>query len=704
MIYRNVNAILPYSDYFANLIVSETAIIKGEAALKPDDFFHMLKPLGGVAMIGKPNDNDNCVKITRGPLSGAGSWTHQYAEPGNTACSDDLLVKAPLGVLWFGAPGPARMPERHQRAAAPLSLDGRMFVQGENTVMAYDAYNGVKLWQREISGAIRLASPNTCGNMAVCHDGLFVAAGNKCLRLDPQTGITKATYTVGDSGSWAYVACVDGLLYGSRGIGSNRSDNVFAIDIKTGKRRWTYAGKKIPNNTIAIGDGKVFLVTKDVTDEERKKAIEKQLEIVKSLPESLQAKAKASPNKTDVRTIVALDAKTGQVSWKNPLDLTGCGGFHAGVNRNNAMMSAMYNNGVLAIFGVYIDGHYWKQFYAGKFDSRRVSAVSGKDGKLLWSRPIAFRVRPLIVGDTFHAEPWAFDLHTGKQKTRVHPITEKDDIWQFARPGHHCGCPCAAPNCLFFRSWNLGYYDLVNDYGTMHFGSHRPGCWINFIPAGGLLLVPEASAGCLCAFPNICTVVFQPVKKNRSWAWYSAPGPMTPVKRLALNFGAPGDRKDAAGKLWLGYPRPRGSLVLQLKLVTAFQKGGRFITGNSAYTKTDGTDDPWLFASAASGLKKCVIPIRKKTDEPASYTVRLAFAAPDNEQAGQRVFDIKLQGKLLRENYDIADRSGGRDRAVFEQFKGVAVADNLVIELIPKTETPKAEQMPLLHGVEIVQE
>ena len=40
-------------------------------------------------------------------LPGAGGWTHQYAEPGNSACSDDQRVQGNLGVLWYGEPGPA---------------------------------------------------------------------------------------------------------------------------------------------------------------------------------------------------------------------------------------------------------------------------------------------------------------------------------------------------------------------------------------------------------------------------------------------------------------------------------------------------------------------------------------------------------------------------------------------------------------------
>ena len=28
----------------------------------------------------------------------------------------------------------------------------------------------------------------------------------------------------------------------------------------------------------------------------------------------------------------------------------------------------------------------------------------------------------------------------------------------------------------------------------------RPGCWINVLPAGGLILMAEASSGCLCGY------------------------------------------------------------------------------------------------------------------------------------------------------------------------------------------------------------
>jgi outer membrane protein assembly factor BamB len=716
---------LPYADYFANLIVSETTAITGQ--LPPaETIARLLKPLGGVAVVGQPGDTEkNNVQnqeviarltsdrqfkamppvgdkrawpmLVRGPLPEAGNWTHLYANAGNTACSDDNALRCPLEVLWFGQPGPAHMVSRHSRAASPLVVDGRMFVQGENIVMAYDAYNGVKLWEREIPGAMRVNASHDGGNLTANGEALFVAIGDRCLRLDPATGETVHTYQVppaadGKRRRWGYVACVGKLLYGSRSPVSINSEALFAFDLDSGKLRWLYAGKQISNNSIAIGDGRVFLVDQKATDEQRQQVVDEKRQQLQNLPDQQRTKAEQSLDKTDVRLAVALNAETGQTVWQQPIDLTDCAG--GGV-------ASMYNRGVLLVFGVYLDGHYWQQFFAGQFASRRITALSHDDGRQLWSEPVGYRVRPLIIGDTLHAEPWAFDLRTGKPKTRVHPVTDREDRWQFARPGHHCGLPVASPHALFFRSACFGYYDLDSDAGTMHFGAQRPGCWINFIPAAGLLLLPEASVGCMCPFPNMCSVAFKPAAQNKAFAYYSAPGPLTPVRDLAINLGAPGDRRDREGTLWLGFPRPVGSLVLKLPLEVAFYPGGTFVGRNSTYTPIAGTATPWLYTSAARGLQKCAIPLLGQADGTAAYTVRLAFADPDNDEPGRRVFDVKLQGKQVLANFDIAKEAGGRDRPVVKVFADVEVRDKLVIELVAKTDPRAPEQTPILEGVQV---
>ena len=67
---------------------------------------------------------------------------------------------------------------------------------------------------------------------------------------------------------------------------------------------------------------------------------------------------------------------------------------------------------------------------------------------------------------------------------------------------------------LLFRSATLGYRDLLSDRPTANFGGIRPGCWINVIPAGGLVLMPDATTGCKCSYLNSATIALQPAKKK----------------------------------------------------------------------------------------------------------------------------------------------------------------------------------------------
>ncbi|HUT35369.1 MAG TPA: PQQ-binding-like beta-propeller repeat protein [Planctomycetota bacterium] len=725
---------LPYSDYFADLIVSEGALTRGMLPADPKEAFRLLRPLGGTILIGQPaeakgkakpleaatlrdwlaktgaeggqvtEEGGVWLKLTRGALPGAGSWTHEYAEPGNTTCGDDQLVKCPLGVLWFGDPGPGDMVERHSRAAAPLSINGRFFVQGVNVLMAYNAYNGLKLWRREVPGAMRMGASHEASNLAANADSLFVAIGDKCLRLDAATGETKFTYALptepdAKPRTWGYVAVVGDTLYGSRGAARMMCDALFALDLASGKPRWVHEGKSIAHSSISIGDGQVMFVETTVTPEQRQEVLREQLAAAAALKGEERIKAERELKAATVRLVVALDAATGKPIWQKAMDLTGCGG-----GQYWCALGSMYSKGLLALFGVYSDGHYWKQFFEGRFASRRIVVVDAKSGVEVWSKKIGYRVRPLIVGDTLHAEPWAFDLRTGAQRMQANPLTGQEEPWQWARPGHHCGCPSASPHTLFFRSYCFGYYDLVGDHGTMHFGGQRPGCWINLIPANGLLVAPEASSGCMCPFPTMCTVVFQHRDESRAWGFYSVAGPLTPLKSLGINLGAGGDRRDAAGTLWLGFPRPRGSLVAPFPASVSLLSGGEYFEADPARVKVEGTDRPWVFRSGARGARQVVLPLVQPGDGAARYTVRLAFAELDNVKPGTRVFDVKLQDKLVLAGLDVVKEAGGPNRALVKEFQGIEVKDKLKIEFVPKAKKPTKDELPVLQGIEILRE
>lgn len=728
------------------------------------------------------------VKIARGPLPGAGEWTHQYADPGNTACAEDTRVRGSLGVLWFGGPGEANMVERHARAAAPLAKDGRMFVQGENIVMAYDAYNGTKLWERKIPGAVRVRVDSDMSNLALTDDALYVAAEHECLRLDPATGETVRTYALpgGDetaSMRWGYLACVDNVVYGTvspplqrqysalwdamvdedgqwrdpvavaaeLGLppdaeadlrqmqgGSPTPDarayqlaqqaglmwramtawpawgsvespigavterimagkTLFAIDADSGEVLWRYDGQAIAHPAVAIGnvdaESIVFVADCDVTDEERAAAMqERESLIAKGIWEGDEKPFSADA--ADVRRVLALDAKTGEKRWQRVIDLTGCGGDRLGM---------AYKNGVLCFFGCF-SNHDRELFKQGKLAWRRVTALDGAAGSDLWSRPLNYLRRPVIVGDEILIEPRACDLRTGVVKERLHPLTGAESTWEYVRPGHCCSATSAAPNMFFLRGYFLWYYDRERDLGMLPFGGIRPGCWINTIPANGLVLFPEAAAGCTCSYPVRATVVMTPREEQRTFAMFVQHGDMTPVQHIAINFGAPGDWRDEDGTLWFAYPHPPSSSWYEYGV--PFRLREHFADENNAYfarnvDALDGVvaDKPWLFASGCRGLERCSVPLIGEGQKPGVYTVRMYFVENEGLAAGQRSFDVKLQGNVVQSGLDIAREAGGADTPLLKEFKGIQVQDDLNIEFVAPQGAP-----PLLNGIEIIRE
>ncbi|MEK6249865.1 MAG: PQQ-binding-like beta-propeller repeat protein, partial [Planctomycetales bacterium] len=555
---------IPYSNYFANLIVSDEFVRSGQSPTDPLSISRHLKPAGGVMCYGQPGSqqtdsaaklvakivapqglaaseatqqtSDGWATLARGKLPGAGSWSHQYGNPANTAVSDDLRVKGGLGVLWYGDPGIDDMVNRHDGAVGPLAVAGRLFIQGETNIRAYDAYNGLFLWEHENPEGIRLGvyknvSP---GNLAASENRLFHIVSEKCYELDAATGKIVRVHLLPESRrdgrhAWAYVAIEGDVLFGTatvldsidardrrRGrVTKDATDGIFGIDLKTGEHSWEYQGQSISHRTIAIGPERVFFIDSTITSEQRAEILRKDKSELANLEGKERAIAEDRLKKADLRRAVGIDSHTGEVLWTNPVDVTDCSEIGIG----GGMLTLMYQNGTLILGGANANGHYWRQFVAGEFSRRRLVALSADDGYKLWSKDANYRHRPIIVGDKVLAEPWMYDLKSGDQLTRQHPITGQDVPWSMMRTGHHCGMLTGADSgMIMFRSGFTGFMDLEQDAGVRHFAGHRLGCWINAIPANGLVMIPEASAGCVCLFSIASTVVLEPREARRPWA------------------------------------------------------------------------------------------------------------------------------------------------------------------------------------------
>ncbi len=552
------------------------------------------------------------------------------------------------------------------------------------------------------------------------------------------------------------------------------SDRIFAIDTETGKLLWVHNGDKIANITIVLGDGKIFFAESlplrgEITDQQKTRALEDRRQLISKgiykvrggILEELRAKKKRraellkadknfrtdridyeiraleselfeeefeegrlSYDDADVRLVVALNAVTADVLWKKPVDLTGCCGDG---------MGAAYSDGMLLFFGNYGNHDAWR-FRAGALKWRRITALSADNGDVVWSRALNYRTRPLIVGDKIIIEPLAADLRTGQIIKRRHPITGEEVPWEFLRPGHTCGVTSASAGGLFYRSSCTAFYDLAEDRGVTIFGAYRPGCSISIIPASGLLLSPEASSGCTCSYPLRCSfALIRKPARPQPWTVFITQGAMTPVKHFAINLGAPADMKDDEGTVWFAYPNPKTEYTknhfpnygvkfdLNDEVLPGGPPMGYFCSDfkgtalvPSEVEGMEGSRKSWLFTSGCQGLIRCELPLIDDTagQKPATYTVRLGFNALPGDRQGQRVFDIKLQGRVVLKNFDILQTAGEpppggnpkSNKAVVKEFDGIRVENVLALELVPKQANPQPEQAPIINFIEVIKE
>jgi outer membrane protein assembly factor BamB len=473
---------------FANLIVSRLSMTEGQDIVDAAEVMRLQRPFGGVACLG-PVEKMSVTR--RGQPEGAGEWTHMYSNPANTLCSTDT-IKGPLTAVWYRDID-LNLPQRHGRGPSPLFSKGRLFAEGLDELIAVDAYNGQPLWRFDQKGILdaynadHLAGSAVTGsNMCVAGDSIFLRNGGKCFQIDVATGQVQATFETpphpdGTPATWGYIACHSGILFGSTANETHivkhayiradahmqkqfsESTSLFAIDVASGKLLWQYNAKKsIRHNAIAIGSDSVFLI-------DRALAVD---DLLANAPARRGEKPAQPPVGHDTGALVSLSINTGKQHWQTDEDIFG------------TTLSFSDRHDILLMF------YQPTSFRLPSEVGGRIAAFHAGGGYKLWEKKVAYRTRPLINDDTIIAHPAALHLVSGEAKAMNVPKS------------YGCGQVSGSRNLLMFRSGTLGYYDFTRDAGTENYGGIRPGCWINALPVGGLVLVPDASAGCSCSYQN----------------------------------------------------------------------------------------------------------------------------------------------------------------------------------------------------------
>ncbi|NQT86542.1 hypothetical protein HQ560_07250, partial [bacterium] len=432
---------------------------------------------------------------------------------------------------------------------------------------------------------------------------------------------------------------------------------LLAMNRHTGNVLWArFAAHGFHHNAIAIGGGRVFCVDR--------------------LPVPLLTALRRRGEEPHASArLLAVGVRTGEVLWSTGENIFGTWLGYA-AERDILLLGARASRDMLDEPG------------------DRMTAYRGKSGGVVWDVERKYSGPCMLHGDTIFTQGAAFSLLTGEARMRRNPVTGAEALWTFTR-NYGCNTVIASEHLLTFRSAAAGFYDLATDSGTANLGGFKSGCTSNLIVANGVLNAPDYTRTCVCSYHNQTSLAFVHDPDVEQWTFNALKLDGAPVRRLGLNLGAPGDRMADAGTLWIecpivGGPSPDVRVAFDPKKPKTFQRHISWVDKKAKL--------PWVVASGVVGAKSVTVTLRKAVaDEALPYTVRLVFLEPEALKAGERVFDVSIQGKAVLPGLDIVKVAKGPGREVVREFRSVLVKENLTIALEPTGERPA-----VLCGIEVL--
>lgn len=586
----------------------------------------------------------------QGALPGSDDWTHQYGSIANTLKSNDSRVKLPLGILWFGGSSNMDVLPRHGHGPPQQVVQGRLYIEGMNSISARDVYTGRVLWQRQFENLgtydvyydetyedkpldpkynqVHIPGANARGtNYVVTEDRVYLVVGNHCKILDALTGkdvgqIVLPKNQSGDEVEWGFIGVYNDVLLGGIGFAKYRDRNslefeadslltitkagfgsksfdraasraMVAYDRKTGEQLWRVdANHSFWHNGIVAGADRVYLLDRNPTlveDALRRRGI----------------------NKSDAYRLLCVDLKTGKTIWQTNENITGTWLGYSQANDLLLLARAAASDRLVDETG------------------RGMRVYNAADGTVRWSKDKLSYSGPCILhnnwiitnANAYAQSAGAFDIRTGEQRMTKNPLTGKPQPWKMSR-AYGCNNIIASENMLTFRSGAAGYYDLLTDAGTGNLGGFKSGCTSNLVVAGGVLNAPDYTRTCSCAYQNQTSLALVHMPGLETWATnlnaVNAPENEV-IESIGINLGAPGDQRDRDGILWLDFPAVGGDSPALLLTVN---DGVKYFQEHS--TNFESTDVPWVFASSATNLTELSLVMRTQKRPEVTTTAKIS--------------------------------------------------------------------------------
>jgi outer membrane protein assembly factor BamB len=481
---------IPISSDIANMVwVSE------ESKADADEVIRLIAPRGVAFIAGADKDwldesqqiwqvdieqLSGGLLLKKHPLEVEGEWTHQYGRSNNSAFGGESLWGSTraedFDIQWMGRPGPRFQTDRSSRKPSPLAINGRMFTQGNQRIVALNVHNGSILWSKELPGLRRMNTHRDCSNWVADNSYIYVAKGNKAIKIDAASGQMVTAFEIPNKDSdWGYIGLINDLVIGSRvpqgasytvfhggygwydalkGDNTNKvvSQELFAHSKKGQDLRWKYQPEgHIINSTISMADESICFV--------------------QSSNKKLSKAKRGGDNIFKHLQLVKLDAQTGKLVWKHTI--------------NNQAGITMYSMAMSSNKIVIVSSTDWN-FMIYTYDAQT--------GKLLWEKEQGWFhgdhgqqfSRPAIVGNRLVVKPVHYNLETGEAQN-----------YNVPKSGHGCASYALTEQAIFYRGGSVTQFN----FDTREFSRWerlRPDCWLSTIPAQGMVLSPEGGGGCSC--------------------------------------------------------------------------------------------------------------------------------------------------------------------------------------------------------------
>ncbi|MDZ7619545.1 MAG: PQQ-binding-like beta-propeller repeat protein [Patescibacteria group bacterium] len=262
---------------------------------------------------------------------------------------------------------------------------------------------------------------------------------------------------------------------------------------------------------------------------------------------------------------------------------------------------------------VYTDG------YTDVYTGRVLSEAEAEQAADVFTRSVDATAEEAAIPPEF---PTRRNPLTGKTEAREMIKTYGCDLWRVSYG-----------DLFTFRSGTAAYYDNRLESGTINISGVRSGCRNSAVPACGVLTLPSWTGNCTCNYPVFTSLALAPMSPEfEQWAAWGDVAAEAPLRRVGINLGAPGDRVDESGLLWLdspsvGGPSPNVPVRVEPDDVKWFYRHALWMEGGQGW--------PWVTASGVTGLTSLRIePVVLKPNEPAgAFSVRwLGFVEPEHSE------------------------------------------------------------------------